>query len=90
MALKDFRFSDGTLIPKGGLVTAATLAIHRDEEYYPNPDVFDPWRFADIRDEEGESFKHQMVHASLKNTSFGVGKYAWYVNSIPHRPFESS
>ncbi|KAJ3478574.1 hypothetical protein NLI96_g9659 [Meripilus lineatus] len=64
-AVKDFQFSDGTFIPAGGFVSAATMTIHHDNEYYSDPDLFDPWRFADLREEEGEGLKHQMVSTSL-------------------------
>jgi cytochrome P450 len=60
-ALKDFTFSDGTFIPKGTFVCAATLPMHRDEENYSNSNVFDGFRFADMRMSEGESVKHQFV-----------------------------
>lgn len=60
-ALKDFTFSNGTTIPKGTFVCAASRPIHRDEEHYPNPDAFDGFRFADMRLSEAESVKHQLV-----------------------------
>lgn len=33
------------IIPKGMKVQIPTYAIHRDEQYYPNPERFDPDRF---------------------------------------------
>lgn len=33
------------VIPKGMKVHIPAFAIHRDEQHYPNPDVFDPDRF---------------------------------------------
>lgn len=81
-AVKDFRFSDGTVIPAGGFVSAASMTIHHDNEYYSDPEVFDPWRFADLREEEGEGLKHQMVSTSLEYIPFGHGKHAWYVRSL--------
>ncbi|KAJ3478571.1 hypothetical protein NLI96_g9660 [Meripilus lineatus] len=75
-AVKDFRFSDGTVIPAGGFVSAASMTIHHDNEYYSDPEVFDPWRFADLREEEGEGLKHQMVSTSLEYIPFGHGKHA--------------
>ncbi|PCH36973.1 cytochrome P450 [Wolfiporia cocos MD-104 SS10] len=41
-ALKDYVFEDGTFVPAGTTIGAATHAIHLDEEFYPHPDVFDP------------------------------------------------
>lgn len=76
-ALKDFTFSDGTFIPKGALVSAAAMATHFDDEYYDNAHVFDPWRFSDIRSEDGEGTKHQMVSTSKEYVPFGHGRHAW-------------
>ena len=38
---------DGQLIPKGAIVNIVISAIHRDPSVYPNPDEFDPSRFAE-------------------------------------------
>ena len=38
---------DGQLIPKGAIVNIIISAIHRDPSVYPNPDEFDPTRFAE-------------------------------------------
>jgi cytochrome P450 family 9 len=35
----------GITIPKGLLIHINISGIHRDPEYYPNPDCFDPERF---------------------------------------------
>lgn len=77
LALQDFTFSDGTLIPKGTLVLATSHAMHHDDAIYADADVFDPWRFANLR-ADGESTKHQMVNTSSNYISFGHGKHAWY------------
>ncbi|CAL1702998.1 unnamed protein product [Somion occarium] len=75
-ALRDFTFSDGTFIPKGEFVSAAAMPTHYDEEYYENPEVFNPWRFAEMRSEDGEGTKHQMVSTSSEYIPFGHGKHA--------------
>ena len=77
VALKNHTFSDGTYIPKGTYVAAAVTPMHHDDEYYPNADVFDPWRFANLRDGEGESLKHQLVSTNKEYIVFGHGKDAW-------------
>lgn len=77
-ALKDFTLSDGTFIPAGTFISAASYATHHDTEFYKDPDVFNPWRFSEMRDEEGEGIKHQMVSTSSEFISFGHGKHAWY------------
>jgi cytochrome P450 len=48
-----------------------------DEENYTNADKFEPFRFANIRDEEGEGTKHQMVATSPEYLPFGLGRHAW-------------
>lgn len=35
----------GITIPKGMIVNINVQGIHRDPQYYPNPDKFDPERF---------------------------------------------
>lgn len=42
-------------MPAGTIVYIPVYSIHHDEQYYPNPEVFDPERFEDER-------KHSMVH----------------------------
>ena len=76
-AVKDFTFSDGTFIPKGTSVVAAARCLHLDDEYYDNPHVFDPFRFANMRDDEHDT-KHQFVSTSTEYLPFGHGKHAWY------------
>ncbi|KAI0070826.1 cytochrome P450 [Panus rudis PR-1116 ss-1] len=77
LALKDFTFSDGTFIPAGTFVSAAALPMHYDEEHYENPEVFNPWRFSEIRAlSDEESVKHQMVSTSAEYLPFGHGRHA--------------
>ena len=45
-------------LKKGDLVWFPTLPIHRDEKYYPNPDVFDPERFNDENRSKIESYTY--------------------------------
>ena len=81
VAMKDFTFSDGLFVPKGAFISATASAIHKDPEYYgEDADVFNPWRFADIRDVDGaESVKHQLVATGAEYIPFGHGRHAWYV-----------
>ena len=38
--------------------------------------AFDPWRWADIRDDDAEALKHQMVATGSTLLHFGHGKHA--------------
>lgn len=40
---------EGRTYPRGCTLTAIPFLLHRDERYYPEPDKFDPSRFADAR-----------------------------------------
>ncbi|KAF8447294.1 cytochrome P450 [Boletus edulis BED1] len=51
-AMKDVTFLDGTVIPKGVFVAVAPHPMHFDNEAYDNADVFDPFRFANMRTED--------------------------------------
>ena len=84
--MKDVKLSNGTFLPHGTLVSAASYPTHHDEALYPNADVFDPFRFARMRTAEGEGEKHQMVQTSVDYMAFGHGKHAWYVPGSLHRP----
>ena len=77
VVLKDLHFSDGTFIPVGTSIVAAASATHMDEENYDHPEIFNPWRFSNIREEDGEATKHQFVSTSVDYIPFGHGKHAW-------------
>ena len=76
-ALTDLKFTDGTVIPAGTTIVAAAASTHMDEEFYEDPEIFNPWRFSDMRQEDGEGTKHQFVSTSVDYVSFGHGKHAW-------------
>ena len=80
--MKDITLSDGTFIPEGTVLAVATHAMHHDNATYPNADEFDPFRFARMREEDGEGTKHQFVNTSLDYLAFGHGKHAWYVHLL--------
>ncbi|KAH9930095.1 cytochrome P450 [Fomitopsis serialis] len=67
-AVQDYTFSDGTFIPKGTFVAAASLPIHLDDDIYANPDVFNPWRFA--------TGKEHLIKTSDHYLLFGHGRHA--------------
>lgn len=82
LVMKDITLSDGSFIPKGHLVGWPSRATHMDERVYPNPYEFQGFRFADLREEEGESTKHQSVALGVEWTTWGGGKHAWYVSCL--------
>ncbi|KAH9919404.1 cytochrome P450 [Fomitopsis serialis] len=74
--LQDTTLSDGTFLPAGTVVAGAASATHRDARSYENPDVFDPFRFSDMRNEDDARIKHQFVSTSPEYVAFGGGKHA--------------
>jgi len=79
IALRPFTFSNGVTIPAGTLVAIPASAVHRDEKIYPNPDEFDGFRFAKLRESEGDSAtsRYQAVSSSTEHLAFAVGKHTW-------------
>ncbi|KAF9235148.1 cytochrome P450 [Melanogaster broomeanus] len=75
-AMKDFTFSDGTVIPKGTFLAFASQSTHLDSELYEDTDMFDPFRFSDTRDEDGKGLKRQFVSIDPEYLAFGHGKHA--------------
>ncbi|KAJ7575608.1 cytochrome P450 [Mycena floridula] len=75
-ALKDFTFSDGTVVPAGCSVAVAQAAIHCDDGNYEDGEIFKPLRFAEMRDSEGEGLKHQMTTPTPTFLAFGAGRHA--------------
>ncbi|KAK0205563.1 cytochrome P450 [Desarmillaria ectypa] len=73
---KDFVFSDGTVVPAGVQIVVATLSTHTDEGNYEDPLEFKPWRFSEMRKQEGEGIRHHMVTPSLDFVFFGHGRPA--------------
>jgi len=78
LALRPFTFSNGVTVPANTLVSIPVSAAHRDERIFPNADKFDGFRFAKLRESEGDkTSKYQAVSASNENFAFGVGRHAW-------------
>ncbi|KAI1795280.1 cytochrome P450 [Ganoderma leucocontextum] len=75
-AMKDVRLNDGTFIPKGTVLVAAYGPMHHDEKHYPNPEVFDPFRFSRMREQDGDGVKHQYTTASATYLPWGYGPHA--------------
>ena len=74
LAMQDVVLSDGTILPKGTLVSAPLRAIHHDDEHYPDADTFKPSRFYNEAD---ETSKLSMTTTTPNFLIFGHGKTAW-------------
>ncbi|KAF5349582.1 hypothetical protein D9756_008945 [Leucocoprinus leucothites] len=72
--LKAWTLSDGTVIPPGTFLGVASDAMCKSED----ADVFKPFRFAEMRDGDGEldSIKHHLVCLDNDHIIFGHGKRA--------------
>jgi cytochrome P450 len=81
-ALKDFTFSDGTVIPKGSHVAAIVRPLHLNGTIYEDPLTFKPFRFAEA-DSARAAVKNQMTATSLQYLLWGHGKRAWYASPHP-------
>jgi len=76
MRQEGFTFSNGTHVPHGHHIGVASGGIHMDPKIYENPEEFKPFRFADLRDGDGEGEKHQLVATSTEYLPFGHGRHA--------------
>lgn len=73
-----FTFSDGTTLPYGSHVSASAHTIHRQADLFDDPDVFDGFRFYNMRDPEDdddEVAKEQLTTPTTSNLAFGLGKH---------------
>ncbi|KAF8521433.1 cytochrome P450 [Hysterangium stoloniferum] len=75
-ALRDYTFADGTFVPKGTYIAAAATSTHTDDEIYVNADVFDGFRFSDIREKERQGITNQYISTNPDYIAFGHGKHA--------------
>ncbi|PIL34366.1 cytochrome P450 [Ganoderma sinense ZZ0214-1] len=79
IAMKDIVLDNGTLIPKGTILGAPAHPMHFDNEHLANADVFDPFRFARMREAAhgGEgSARLQFASTSPEYIPFGHGHLA--------------
>lgn len=83
--MKPLILKDGTHIPAGTFIETPSLAVLRDPALYPDPDVFDAYRFYDLRTKKETTpdpldyknrEQYQFVSVTKENTTFGFGKHA--------------
>ncbi|CAL1708020.1 unnamed protein product [Somion occarium] len=77
---KDVTLSTGATVPADSYLGVPLLSIQHDEELYPNPEVFYPWRLSNMR-EGAEGVKYQYITTSPEYLTFGHGRHA-----CPGRP----
>jgi cytochrome P450 len=77
LALRPFTFSNGVTVPTGTLIAAPLIAIHTNGEIYPNPEEFDGFRFAKVREHDGVTVGgQQSTSTSAEYLTFGYGRHA--------------
>jgi sterol 14alpha-demethylase len=64
---KELKTEDGKIIPKGNIIAVSPALTGRHPEVYPNSETYDPYRWAEERNEHK---KHQ-----FSNLSFGAGNH---------------
>ncbi|KAJ1323022.1 ent-kaurene oxidase [Microdochium nivale] len=81
--LRDVTLSDGTVLPRGSTISVPQYGVNMDPALYPNPAVFNPYRFRDIRsgaaeDKLGYTNKeqYQFISVNKEHTGFGFGRHA--------------
>ncbi|KAH9992079.1 cytochrome P450 [Russula vinacea] len=77
LTLRPFTFSNGVTVPAGTLVSIPAGAAHRDERNYPNAVEFDGFRFAELRENVGDTMasRYQSVSPSSEHLAFGLGRH---------------
>ena len=75
--MKDSIFSDGTFIPKGTRIGVPNQSLQHEKKFYENPNVFQPFRFAEMHKEGNGESRVQLVSTSIEYLEFGHGKHAW-------------
>lgn len=87
-ALTAHTFKDGPHVPAGNLVCIPSYGIMHDARLYPNPQIFDGFRFAahptsdnqeHINEKEGRTKTSRVTDVDLSFPFWGYGKEAWYV-----------
>ncbi|KAJ7579737.1 cytochrome P450 [Mycena floridula] len=75
--MKDFTFSDGTVVPAGFSLGVAQWSLHFDSSIYSDPHEFNPFRSPATEDEtKSVKFRQTMVTPRLDYIPFGHGRTA--------------
>ncbi|TBU22273.1 cytochrome P450 [Dichomitus squalens] len=78
IAMKDIVLANGMFIPKGTLLGAAAHPTHYDNGHLANAEIFDPFRFARLREANNSegSARLQFASTSPEYIAFGHGQLA--------------
>ena len=83
---------DGHHVPQGAWLGAPAVGIHHDERFYPNPEKYEPFRFAKAAKESSSNGEREdaqtekaaqhrklqgLATASDTYLAFGYGRHAW-------------
>ena len=65
-------------------VQVVLVSFLRDSSFlskdnYSDPEIFDGFRYAKMRENEGEGIKHGMATLTPDYLAFGQGRHAWYL-----------
>ncbi|CAA7264109.1 unnamed protein product [Cyclocybe aegerita] len=78
--VKDHIFSDGTMLPKGTAIAAATPTTHLSSSRYEDPLTFDGFRYVKLKaghiGAAGTERKFDMVGVTIDSLGFGLGRHA--------------
>lgn len=77
-ARKEFKFSDGTILPPGAKIGSPSFFLHRDPEVFEDPEMFNGFRFYQPDPEPGTKPK-TMLNTDVNFHLFGHGRHPWYV-----------
>lgn len=75
IAKERIELSDGTVLPRGRAVSVS-LTNMWDDRVHSDPDVWDGYRFYNMRQDESKSNSAQLVATSSDHLAFGHGKHA--------------
>ncbi|KAJ6567199.1 cytochrome P450 [Mycena vulgaris] len=71
-----FTFSNGVTLPYGTYLHSPMWSVHHNPAIYPEPEVFDGFRFSALRTGEEGSAQFQVITTSLDYLPFGHGRHA--------------
>ena len=77
-AVKPFKFSDGTYVPAGNLISVPQCAVMRDSKNYEHATSFDGFRFVRIVDGEPKSLP-KYTDVTWSYPFWGAPRKAWLV-----------